>query len=198
MSETSTSEIDYATLLAGDNEVAITATDALGETTEHHVTLHYTKDITWEMPYLADFVSAGEIADAGYVGDGRWILTESGVRTAPNGTGYDRFLLVGDTSVADRLRSIFADDSPRGEPRGRTGAGIAVGWQGHISTTTEIETAQPLTDVRYQTIAWIRNFPVGTVLQIRDDETVRADLPVAVQAESRTTSGSAPKPPRPG
>jgi hypothetical protein len=177
-------EIDHAALVSGENDVVITAIDVLGERTDHHVTLHYTKDITWEMPYLADFVSAGEVSDAAQVGDGRWILTDSGVRTAYNGTGYDRFLLVGDWTWPTDYEIALQMTLHAGNLGGITGAGIALGWQGHIATgVSKTAMAQPLTDARYQTIAWIRNFPTGTILQIKDDETVRADLPVTVQAD---------------
>jgi uncharacterized repeat protein (TIGR02543 family) len=176
-------EIDHQALLAGDNDVVITATDVLGETRQHHVTIHYTKGITWEMPCLADFVSASKISEAGYVGDGRWTLTDGGIRTAVNGTGYDRFLLVGDWIWPTDYEVSLQMTLHAGNLGGITGAGIAIGWQGHITGgVSKTAIAQPLTDARYQTIAWIRNFPTGTILQLKDDETVRADLPVTVQA----------------
>ena len=172
-------EIHYANLVSGDNEIVITAIDVLGERTDHVVTLHYTKDITWEMPYLADWSAATRVSDAAYVGDGRWVLTSGGVRTASNGIGYDRFLLVGDKSWATDYDVVVPMTTHGGD--GWTGVGIAIGWSGFIGAAAgEAGFVQPMIESRYQTIAWVRSlpFPANPVLQIKDDEVVRSEISV--------------------
>jgi uncharacterized repeat protein (TIGR02543 family) len=177
-------EIDYDNLLPGANEVVITAVDTLGEETNQLVTVNFTDDITWEIPYLADWQTAAKISDVACVGDGRWILTEDGVRNAPNGTGYDRFLLVGDESWPTDYDVVVPVTIHAGNLGGVTGVGVAMGWTGHTGgTETEAQPVQPLIENVYQAIAWIRNFPTSPVLQLKDDEVTRGEIGVPVQAD---------------
>ncbi len=177
-------EIDYGDLSPGSNDVVITAVDTLGEQTDHLVTIDFTPDITWEMPYDADWQSATKIADVACVGDGRWILTSDGVRNAPNGIGYDRFLLIGDESWTPDYDVIVPVTIHAGNLGGVTGVGVAIGWSGHIAAAAaEGQPAQPLVDNRYQAIAWIRNFPASPILQLKDDEVTRGEMAVTMQAD---------------
>ncbi|MBP2681038.1 MAG: putative Fibronectin type protein, partial [Candidatus Krumholzibacteriota bacterium] len=114
----------------------------------------------------------------GYVGDGRWYLASGGVRTAPNGIGYDRFLLVGDRRWPTDYDVVVPMTTHAGD--GWSGVGIAVGWAGHIPGLAAASPVQPMLENRYQTIAWVRSFPfpANPVLQLKDDEIVRDEISV--------------------
>jgi regulation of enolase protein 1 (concanavalin A-like superfamily) len=175
-------EIDDNDLNPGVNELTITAVDAIGEQTDHVVTINYADGITWEMPYLADWLSATELTDVAHVGDGRWILTDDGVRTAPNGAGYDRFLLMGDKTWEADYEVTVPMTIHTDIMSGATGAGVCIGWQGHVDAiAAQSIVDQPRGELRYQTIAWVRNFPANPVLQLRDDESVRGEVSVSIQ-----------------
>lgn len=176
-------EIDYNDLEPGANEVVITAVDGIGEQTDQIVTINYTDGISWEMPYVANWPSATKVADAAQVGDGRWLVTDSGVRTAPNGTGYDRFLLMGEKNWVTDYEVIVPMTINTGYEW--TGVGVCIGWTGHATggVAAGSEVRQPRVETEYQTIAWVRSFPFPTnpVLELKDDELSRGEITVPMQ-----------------
>jgi uncharacterized repeat protein (TIGR02543 family) len=172
-------EIDYRDLESGPNEVVITAVDHIGEQTDHVVTINHTDGISWEMPYFADWLSATKVADVAHVGDGRWLVTGDGVRTAPNGTGYDRFLLMGERNWVTDYEIVVPMTIHTGYEW--TGVGVCIGWTGHVSGAgAAAEAQQPRVENDYQAIAWVRSFPfpANPVLQLKDDEQTRGEIGV--------------------
>jgi hypothetical protein len=92
-------EIDRADLVPGDNAVVIEAQDADGRVAEETVTVEYHDGQHWSLPYAIEWRRVASLQDAVQVVDGRWAVTESGVRTlAP---WYDRVLAFGDDSWRD-------------------------------------------------------------------------------------------------
>ncbi len=170
-------EIDYSDFEPGANEIIITAIDNIGEQTDHVVTINYTDGISWEIPFVADWSAAAEVTDAACVGDGRWILTDDGVRTAPNGTGYDRFLLMGERNWPTDYEVTVPLTVHGGYEY--TGVGVCIGWMGHTTDGLMVsDFHQPRVESQYQAIAWIRSdpFPSNTLLVLKDDEGDRGDV----------------------
>ncbi len=177
-------EIDYEELIVGANALVITAIDTLGEQTEKMVTINYTAGITWEMPYVADWSAATEIADVANVGDGRWILTPDGLRTDPAGTGYDRFVVMGDRTWMTDYEVTVPMTIHAGNLGGNTGFGIAIGWRGHVGGGIDGPVlVQPRLENRYQAIGWLRNFPDDPVFELKDDEVSRGEVFLSVSAD---------------
>ncbi|MGH9837454.1 MAG: hypothetical protein ACREEM_01570 [Blastocatellia bacterium] len=128
-------ELDHQKLKAGNNQVVITATDKAGQQTSQIVTVHFTPDRKWPLPYAIDWRKVKKIQDAVQVVDGLWRLDGAGIRTAR--PWYDRVVAVGDLTWTDYEVTVevtfhnFAE--PRKEPPtyGVTHAGIGLRWQGH-------------------------------------------------------------------
>ena len=125
-------EIDYHDLHAGRNRVTITASDTQGGRRSKSVTLRFTPDQRWPLPYSIDWSKVAKIQDVVQVVDGRWGLGPDGIRTlAPY---YDRVLAIGDMSWTDYEVTVkvtfhsFSDSKKRG---GVTHAGIGLRWDGH-------------------------------------------------------------------
>ncbi|MBP2680592.1 MAG: putative Fibronectin type protein, partial [Candidatus Krumholzibacteriota bacterium] len=173
-------EITVGDLQPVPNEVIITAVDDIGDQSDRVVTLKYNGDISWEMPYLANWHSAARVADVAQIGDGRWLLTENGVRTAPNGTGYDRLLLVGEKSWVTDYEVTLPMTIHTGYEW--TGVGLCLGWTGHIPGV-QLSADQPSAGYEFQTIAWVRSvaFPNDPRLTLGDDEATRGEVGVPLE-----------------
>ena len=83
-------EIDNADLLAGANDLEITAIDTMGEQSDTTITVNYTAGEVWQLPYTIDWGTASEVTDVAQVVDGLWHLEGSDVRTDSAAVGYDR------------------------------------------------------------------------------------------------------------
>jgi hypothetical protein len=127
-------EIDRAALVAGQNQVVITATDVLGYSSSETVIIDYAGGNVWPLPYTASWGSTGSVQDVAQVVDGLWTLTPGGLRPAE--VGYDRGVAIGDITWADyevvvpiTLHSIDSDgfDYPSDGP----GLGMLLHWLGH-------------------------------------------------------------------
>jgi len=129
-------EIDYTDLVSGPNEVVITALDAIGEQTDHVVTVSYTDGVTGVLPDTAHFTTASAISDEAHVVDGRWHLTGQGVRVDSNGTGYDRMIVVGDYRWETNYEIVLPITVHAGDLGGPSGIGMAIGWQGFEGVDT--------------------------------------------------------------
>lgn len=178
-------EIDYADLVPGLNDVVITAVDSLGERTDRLVTVDYTDGVTWEMPYFADWSSATELSDVAHAVDGRWLLTEDGVRTDPNCIGYDRLIVMGDRRWGTDYEVIVPLTIHGGA--GWSGVGVVLGWASHMGVNGSPDPEQPRRGFRYQSLAWVRSLPFGEdpKLQLEDDGTVRAVTAVPMEIDVR-------------
>lgn len=91
-------------LVTGTNQLLITATNSLSDTSSETVTLNYARGNTWPLPYSIDWESAGSILDVAQIVDGKWDLSSAGVRTLD--PGYDRLIAIGDVDWDDYQISV--------------------------------------------------------------------------------------------
>ncbi len=134
-------DITTADLLAGQNQVRISAETDLGAQAAVTVTVHYTPGTVWPAPYnihWGDLATDAEILDAAQVVDGKWTLTPDGIRTLE--PGYDRLIAIGDRTWTDyeaRAAITLHSDLDWGE-----GVGFLFRWDGH--TNNPYVCGQPL------------------------------------------------------
>jgi hypothetical protein len=122
-------EIDHALLNAGANTVVISATDNLGNTAMHTVTVNWQNTgQTWPLPYSINFATTAKISDVAQVVDGQWAIQPDGsVRTMQ--TAYDRTLAFGDVTWTDY--QVTAQMTLNATDCFDFGTGLLVGWTGN-------------------------------------------------------------------
>ena len=126
-------EIDWASLIDGVNDIAITATDNLNNTTVENITVDFTTNV-WPTPYTINWDSVTTIQDVAQVVDGKWALVPGGVRIVE--VDYDRVLAVGDLVWDDYEITVpftmhAIDPSGFQWPSVSPGFGITFRWTGH-------------------------------------------------------------------
>lgn len=156
-------ELDRNTLLPGKNRVEIMAFSYTGDAFSHCVTVHYVShNKPWQLPYTIDWSTVKQINDAAQVVDGKWELTEDGVRSVER--YYDRVIAFGDASWRDYeviTTVIFHDFTPPKTLPNTTGvthAAIAMRWPGH-----DIDGNQP--HVKWYPFGATAEFRIGDDLQ---------------------------------
>jgi hypothetical protein len=128
-------DLKVQSLKAGTNLVSITATDVEGNKKTHVVTVKYVPGQSWALPYSVDWRQVGHIQDVVQVVDGKWKLTEDGIRTVE--PYYDRVIAFGDLRWKDyevTTSVVFHDFTPpeEGPPTYNVShAAIATRWPGH-------------------------------------------------------------------
>jgi hypothetical protein len=86
-------------LRAGKNVVQIYAESFFGEREERSVTVFLQRGTNWPLPYNIHWSEVENISDVVEIMDGKWELTEQGVRTVE--PYYDRVLTFGDSTWSD-------------------------------------------------------------------------------------------------
>lgn len=110
-------------------------------------------------PRAVDFTTLEDVSAANQVAqivDGRWHLTEVGIRTTE--VGYDRLLALGSQAWSGNyevLASLIVHSW-----RAWGGVGVAVGWQGHAGA------ARPREEWPVETLGWVRNAMPEAQLQL--------------------------------
>ena len=134
-------EIDHASLNTGPNTVVITATDNLGNTTTHTVTVNWANTgQVWPLPYSIDWSTVTNISDVAQVVDGLWAIQPDGtIRTIQ--TGFDRVVAFGDETWTDY--EVTAEMTFNSTDCLEFGAGVLVGWTGHTFDPTVIGILNP-------------------------------------------------------
>lgn len=92
-------EIERSQLKPGKNTVSIRAQTRSGKPIAKSLKFDYDPDTTWPLPYEVDFTSVDNLQDVVEIIDGRWTLTDDGVRIAE--PYYDRQLSFGDSNWTD-------------------------------------------------------------------------------------------------
>jgi regulation of enolase protein 1 (concanavalin A-like superfamily) len=141
-------EIDQDSLLIGFNQIEIKAKDRNKQESTRVVTINYTPDNIWSLPYTADWGAITNIQDVeniAHVVDGLWKITPDGIRTAI--AGYDRAIAIGDETWASDYE-VTVPFTPHSD---FNGIGFAVGWQGHEGVEA------PKIEWPLQALAWISN-----------------------------------------
>ncbi len=111
-------ELDYNLLLAGLNEVLLTAVDDDGNAVSQRVWVDYDPDGRWPKTTTVDWSTVTDLQDAAQVVDGRWEVTTdpilgSVLSNSFNGVagyGYDRLVAIGESIGQAELGPIDSDD----------------------------------------------------------------------------------------
>jgi regulation of enolase protein 1 (concanavalin A-like superfamily) len=142
-------------LLPGANTVLISATDNDSNTSTKTVTINYTENNIWSIPYDVDWSSLNnditKVNEFTHVVDGKFILTPNGIRTAE--PGYDRLIALGDVTSTNYevLVPITIHSMPGGG-----GVGVLLRWKGH--TDTPVSCQQPKCGYEpHGAISWFRS-----------------------------------------
>gem|GEM_PF-1897069 len=95
---------------------------------------------SWPLPYAIDWAKVRRVQDGLQVVDGMWLLTGTGIRTAPARIGYDRSLALGDRSwtgyeILLPITLHAVDSSAYDSPTSvAPGFGLIMHWNGHTNT----------------------------------------------------------------
>lgn len=111
------------------------------------------------LPYSVDFTALEDISAVNRVAtivDGRWHLTEEGVRTTEQ--GYDRLLALGSQTWSGN-QEVLAEFILHSWRRWGS-VGIAFGWQGHTGE------ARPREQWPLEVLGWVRNADPESELQL--------------------------------
>lgn len=92
-------EFEPNQLKKGENIFVIGVYDLWGRFASRELKFTYEGDVAWQLPYEVDFSQIEHLQDAVQVIDGKWTLTQDGVRTTE--PYYDRQLAFGDDSWTD-------------------------------------------------------------------------------------------------
>ena len=141
----------------GSNTLVLNAKDSLDNTTNTTITVNYTRNNTWPLPYSVQWSDSLPILNQAQVVDGKWDLVSGGIRTEV--IGYDRLIGIGDYAWQDYEVTvpvtIHAVDLVNGVNPISTnpGVGILLRWDGH--TDDPVAGAQPKTGwFPFGTLAW--------------------------------------------
>ncbi len=125
-----------AELNVGLNTVEITAVDNLDYSTVEVVTVEFSNNTVWSLPYAVDWSSVTQPWDAVQIVDGLWDIQGSEAR--PLELGYDRLIAIGDMSWTDYeitvpftvhgLEPGYVYAGPSFSP----GIGVLLRWSGHF------------------------------------------------------------------
>jgi hypothetical protein len=137
-------DIDYSSLLAGSNQVVITATTNGGWTKSDTVTVQFAGGNVWPLPDSIKWSTVSSIQSVAQIVDGLWSLDGDSIR--PTLLGYDRMVAIGDTTWTDyevtvpiTIRRI--DSAGYASPSNGPGVGIVMRWKGN--TDNPIAGLQP-------------------------------------------------------
>ena len=129
-------EIGIDEVTVGLNSVEITAVDNLDYSTVEVVTVEFSNNAVWSLPYTVDWSSVAQLRDAVQIVDGLWEIQGSEVR--PLELGYDRLIAIGDMSWTDYeitvpftvhgLEPGYVYPGPSFSP----GIGVLLRWNGHF------------------------------------------------------------------
>lgn len=124
-------EIPYTSLTEGKNEVVIAARGVDGTLYSETVTVNSSIYRDWPIPYEVDWSQLNRIDEIGQVVDGKWELTEGGVRSVES--AYDRLIALGDIEWTDYEVTVpitvheIDDIGAPMEPL----VGVMLRWNGH-------------------------------------------------------------------
>jgi hypothetical protein len=128
-------DICYSHLNNGHNHLSLYLSDMGKDLDSIHVNIHMTKDQNWELPYEITWENVGNIQDVVQVVDGRWEITEDGIRTLD--PWYDRMIAFGDDQWTDYeitttvIFHSYLPPSPGPPSYWSTHTAIILRWPGH-------------------------------------------------------------------
>jgi hypothetical protein len=133
-------ELDVDDLHSGPNLVSIAAVDNNGSKSVKTVSVHYSRDKRWPMPYSVHWSAVRSIQEAAQVVDGLWRVEDNGIRPAQ--LWYDRIVAMGDLTWADYEVTvpvtIHAFDPAAYKNPNSSGpmVGLVLHWKGHYDSWT--------------------------------------------------------------
>lgn len=92
-------EIERSSLKMGNNTLRVALRTPLGRDVKKDITIQYDGSTECRLPIEIDFSKVDNLQDVTEVVDGKWTLTDDGVRTAE--PYYDRTLVFGDAELTD-------------------------------------------------------------------------------------------------
>ena len=132
-------DLPMSALQAGQNTVAVTATDSIGASSSTSIRVTKVAGTVWPLTYDVAWSSASSLQDSAQVVDGKWGVVPGGIR--PLERGYDRLVGLGDTAWTDyevtALVTVHAIDSTRtayDSVNAAPNLGIILRWNGHTTT----------------------------------------------------------------
>jgi len=132
-------ELDARDVRDGRNTIRVWTSPAEGGGEEQEIDFEF-RQRPWPLPTTVDWSATENIQDAVQIVDGMWLLTEKGLRTAPDRIGYDRSLALGDRDwsgyeILVPVTPHALDTSAYGSPVSLSpGFGLVLHWNGHTST----------------------------------------------------------------
>jgi hypothetical protein len=153
-------DIPLDRLRLGANTVVLTATDPTGAEATARVRVDRREGDGYALPAAIDWAQVDDVQDVGQVVDGKWGLSEAGLRTLE--TGYDRIFLIGDTTWQDYEVTvpvtIHRVDAKTGPRSGANGLGILMRFTGHaVGTYRDWPADQPTWGYQpFGAIGWLR------------------------------------------
>jgi len=172
-------------LLEGANIVEIRATDTLAEQTNHTVTVNWTANSDFPIPYVLDWNTVTAVNEVVVPIDGYWNVSPDGLSINNVDDGYDRIAAFGEQTWEqyEVLVPITVNSIAPGANQGPSfgpGVGFIVRWNGHndehFPGSQPQLGFQPLDDgfpTPFGAIAWWRNAAtLEEGLQILDESAV--------------------------
>ncbi len=153
-------DIPLGLLLPGANTIALIAVDSTGAEARVRVTVQRKEGTGTDLPAELRWSDIDHLQHAGQVVDGKWGLTEAGLRTLES--GYDRIFLIGDTTWQDYEVTVPVTmhqvDPETGPHSGANGLGILMRFTGHaVGTYRNWPEAQPKWGYQpFGSIGWLR------------------------------------------
>ncbi len=141
-------DIPLVNLIAGANQLVITAVDSLNTTARETVTVNYTVGNVWPKTFTANWSTAPAIQSVSQVVDGGWAISSGLLEvTAP---GYDRAIAIGDRTwnsyeVTVPFNVLSLDSSGFRAPSNGASVGMILRWPGHSDSPAELAGRQPKT-----------------------------------------------------
>lgn len=177
--------IDIATSsLTAVDTVYITATNNSNISTTQKVLVDYTSGKNWPAAYSFSWDTVTNIQDVVQVVDGKWEITNSGIRTSE--IGYDRLLAIGD--VKWKNYEIVIPVTPHqlastvGPNAGDYGLGVLMLWKGHtdkpVSGWQPKSGYFPLGDIGW--FNWPRNNTDPTKLSFFNDASINFPITTGI------------------
>ncbi len=128
-------QIGWGEVVVGENHLQIGTLDGKGNHIDTTITLRISPFSKWPLPYAVDFRSIADLQQVVQISDGKWNLTNGGVRTSE--PYYDRVLMMGDTTWTNYEALInltvhdWTDSEPGPPTYNVTHFGVALRWRGH-------------------------------------------------------------------
>ena len=132
-------DIEAEKLQPGTNIVRLSAQTNDGSLSQLDISINYRKQ-KWPLPYTVKWQSLTNIQEVVQVVDGLWLKTDRGIRTSPDGIGYDRSFAIGDAdwSSFDVVFPVTIhrtdDEAFASSESVGPGFGLILHWPGHTDS----------------------------------------------------------------